>query len=441
MAQRGLPHTAPNPAVGALLLKNGKVVAEGWHAKFGQPHAEVAVLEDAKNKGVNPAECVLVVTLEPCNHHGKTPPCSHAIVLAGIKYVVIGTSDPTSKAAGGADFLRQNGVKVELGVCEDECKVLIADFVFWQNSKLPYVSLKMASTLDGFIATRAGKSRWITGPEARSRVHALRAHSQAVMIGGTTFRNDNPLLTVRNSNLLGNSSGDFLGNSLGDSRNEFLCDFSGNSWGECSGNILAHPSHCQENNWLYLEPPHNFEQPLALVVSGQIPNLELKPHLLTQRPEKVIFICVETSPLAKNKSCVEDLGCQVMVLPVASPNFEGAGQKPLHEQAGEPGYALSKNQLKIALQELRSKHNCWRILCEGGGQLALSLLKYNFIQEFELHLAPCIMGDSKAKKIFEGLMPLEINETLPLELLRTGVLGKDIIMQFKPAFKSKMACS
>ncbi len=447
LAKRGLPHTAPNPAVGAVLLKNGHVVAEGWHAKYGAAHAELAVLEDAQKKGINPADCVLVVTLEPCNHYGKTAPCTKAIVQAGIKHVVVGTPDPTPKAAGGAEFLRQNGVLVEMGVCQAECQALIADFLFWQNSKLPYVTLKMASTLDGCIATRTGKSRWITGPKARQRVHALRASAQAVMIGGATFRNDNPLLTVRANGFLGDLSSELGGDFLG----EFTGDFMGVNASKISDNFpndyLNEPSHCQKSAWLYLEPPQNFEQPLALVFSGQLPDLKLKSHLLTERPEKVIFVCAETSPLAKNKACVQNLGCKVLVVPTFSQmQTDELAKRELLEASGLPeqlkqlkqGQALCEKQLKFALEALRSKYNCWRILCEGGGQLALSLLKANLVQKFELHMAPCIMGDSEAKKIFEGLTPLEINETLPLELVRQGCLGKDIIMQFKPAFKPEI---
>ena len=115
LAQRGIPAVAPNPAVGAVLVKDGQVVAEGWHEFFGGPHAEINCLEDAARKSVNPAECAMVITLEPCNHYGKTPPCSQAILKAGIKHVVVGFFDPTPKAGGGAEFLRAHGVKVEPG--------------------------------------------------------------------------------------------------------------------------------------------------------------------------------------------------------------------------------------------------------------------------------------------------------------------------------------
>ena len=149
LAERGRWSTAPNPTVGAVLVKDGAVAAEGWHQVCGQAHAEVNCLRDAASKGVDPRGGTLYVTLEPCNHFGKTPPCSHAVLEAGISRVVIGMLDPNAKAAGGADFLREHGVEVVSGVLEQECRDLVADFLVWQTTRRPYVILKMASTLDG----------------------------------------------------------------------------------------------------------------------------------------------------------------------------------------------------------------------------------------------------------------------------------------------------
>ncbi len=173
------------------------MLAGGWHRRYGGPHAEPECLADARAKGVDPAGCTLYVTLEPCNHHGKTPPCTRAILEAGVREVVVGTADPNPVAGGGADFLRANGVAVRLGVEEALCRELIADFLVWQRTDRPYVYLKLASTLDGRIATRTGHSRWISGPESRAAVHALRARCQAVIVGGGPLRADAPRLPVR----------------------------------------------------------------------------------------------------------------------------------------------------------------------------------------------------------------------------------------------------
>lgn len=201
LAEQGRWSTAPNPTVGAVLVKNGKIVAEGWHKVFGGPHAEIECLADAAARGVDPSECTLFVTLEPCAHQGKTPPCVDAILKAGIQHVVIGINDPNPQAAGGAQKLAAAGVMVEIGVCEAACRDLIADFLVWQMTKRPYVILKLASTLDGRIATRTGQSQWITGESSLRRVHQLRANigknHGAVLIGGNTLYADNPLLTAR----------------------------------------------------------------------------------------------------------------------------------------------------------------------------------------------------------------------------------------------------
>lgn len=201
LAEKGRWSAAPNPTVGAVLVRDGAVVARGWHTACGKSHAEVECLRDAEANGVDPAACTLVVTLEPCNHQGKTPPCTEAVIAAGIRHVVIGLRDPNPAAAGGLERLTEAGVRVETGVCEDLCRDLVADFLIWQTTKRPYVILKLAMTLDGRIATRTGRSRWITGEASRRKVHVLRANvgrtGGAVLVGGNTLHTDNPLLTAR----------------------------------------------------------------------------------------------------------------------------------------------------------------------------------------------------------------------------------------------------
>ncbi len=201
LAEQGRWKTAPNPTVGALLVRDGAVVARGWHTAFGKDHAEVECLADAAAKGVNPALCTMVVTLEPCNHYGKTPPCTEAIISAGIRHVVIGLPDPNPQASGGAKRLIDAGVQVEMGICTNECRDLVSDFIVWQTTRRPYVILKLAMTLDGRIATRTGHSRWISSVASRQAVHTLRANvgmaGGSVLIGGNTLYMDNPRLTAR----------------------------------------------------------------------------------------------------------------------------------------------------------------------------------------------------------------------------------------------------
>ncbi len=194
-ARRG--HPSPNPHVGAAVVKDGALVAVAHHEMAGTDHAESAVLKEA---GEAARGATLYVTLEPCNHTGRTPPCTDAILAAGVSRVVFGCEDPNPHVAGGgADRLRAAGVEVIGGVLRDQARALIAPWTKHVTRGLPYISLKLALSLDGRIATRSGSSRWITGELARARVHALRAKHDAVAIGIGTALADDPRLTVRDA--------------------------------------------------------------------------------------------------------------------------------------------------------------------------------------------------------------------------------------------------
>lgn len=195
LAGKGIGRTSPNPAVGCVIVKNGQIIGEGWHKKAGTPHAEIHALSQA---GEAARGSDLYVTLEPCCHHGKTPPCSDALIAAGVARVIIGMIDPNPQVAGkGAEALRQSGISVETGVLEDQCRQLNKGFIKFVTTGLPHVLYKTAMTLDGAIATITGHSRWVTGEEARRQVHRLRSRSDAVMVGVDTIIVDNPKLTVR----------------------------------------------------------------------------------------------------------------------------------------------------------------------------------------------------------------------------------------------------
>ena len=194
-ARRGKFSTSPNPMVGACVVKAGRRVGEGYHRKFGGPHAETFAL---KNAGRRARGATLYVTLEPCASWGKTPPCAGAIAEAGIKKVIIGSWDPNPKNRGrGAAFLKKAGIAVEVGVLKNDTDELIAPFRKWVTTRTPYVTLKMAQTLDGKIASVTGRSRWITSKPARNFVHELRAEHDAVLVGKNTLLRDNPLLSPR----------------------------------------------------------------------------------------------------------------------------------------------------------------------------------------------------------------------------------------------------
>ncbi len=290
LARQARFQTAPNPAVGALLVKDSRVVAQGFHKGAGLPHAEVEALADAAAKGVNPAECALVVTLEPCRHHGKTPPCTDAVLAAGIRRVVVGALDPNPKASGGAELLRQAGVEVTTGVEETLCLDLIDDFITWQTSDLPYTILKLAGTLDGRIATRTGHSRWVSSEAARHEGHKLRRHVQALIVGGNTFYQDDPRLTCR------------------------------------------------------LEGSECTPQPLAVVVTSRLPDAGASYHLLRERPKSTVFWTTVAAASGPKAVALRKLGVRVMGLPSqARANTRGHGMRAELELA--EGLRLLRSEL------------------------------------------------------------------------------------------------
>jgi diaminohydroxyphosphoribosylaminopyrimidine deaminase/5-amino-6-(5-phosphoribosylamino)uracil reductase len=193
LARRALGRTSPNPLVGSVIVKNGEIVGEGFHPGAGQPHAEVFALREA---GEQARGATIYVNLEPCNHYGRTPPCSEALVAAGVARVVVGMVDPDPRVSGGGiERLRGAGIEVVVGVEEAACRRLNEAFIHRILYKRPLGILKYAMTLDGKIATISGHSTWVTGKEARSHVHQLRAVCDAVIVGGNTVRLDDPYLT------------------------------------------------------------------------------------------------------------------------------------------------------------------------------------------------------------------------------------------------------
>ena len=195
LAERGVGWVSPNPLVGAVLVKDGCVIGRGWHERCGGLHAERAALADCRE---DPAGAVLYVTLEPCCHTGRQPPCTEAILAAGIRRVVVGSMDPNPLVAGkGVELLRTHGVEVETGVLREQCDALNPVFFHYIRTKRPYVVMKYAMTLDGKIAAYTGASRWITREAARRHVHEMRHRYRGILAGVGTVLSDDPLLTCR----------------------------------------------------------------------------------------------------------------------------------------------------------------------------------------------------------------------------------------------------
>lgn len=257
LAGQGRGRTSPNPMVGAVLVKGRRAVGEGFHQRVGGPHAEVNALRAA---GPEAEGSTLYVTLEPCTHFGRTPPCVDAVLGAGVGRVVVGMLDVNPAVAGqGVRRLQETGVAVEVGLLERECRRLNEAYITWMTEARPFVTMKVASSLDGKIATYLGESRWISGQESRRRVHALRAEADAVMVGAETACRDDPELTVR----------------------------------EVEGEV---------------------RQPLRVVVDSTL-RLPASARLLAGPPEaRTIVATTEKAPLERRKA-VEELGRQVLVLP------------------------------------------------------------------------------------------------------------------------------
>ena len=195
LARKGLYSTHPNPRVGCVIVRDGQIVGEGWHARAGEPHAEVHALRQA---GARAQGATAYVTLEPCSHHGRTPPCADALVSSGVARVVAAMQDPNPEVSGkGLLRLMHAGIAVQSGVLEAEARVLNAGFIKRMEQGLPFVRVKLAMSLDGRTAMASGESQWITGPEARSAVQRLRARASAILTGADTVLTDQARLTVR----------------------------------------------------------------------------------------------------------------------------------------------------------------------------------------------------------------------------------------------------
>ncbi|MBT8762692.1 bifunctional diaminohydroxyphosphoribosylaminopyrimidine deaminase/5-amino-6-(5-phosphoribosylamino)uracil reductase RibD [Desulfohalobiaceae bacterium Ax17] len=379
LAKQGKGKTAPNPCVGAVIVKDGQIVARGWHKAYGQAHAEVEAITEARNKGVDLKNTSLFVTLEPCNHYGKTPPCTRAILEAGIKKVFVGARDPNPHVQGGGiEFLRANGVRVEAGILEEECRDLIADFIAWTQEKRPYSYLKIASTLDGKIATYNGHSKWITSHKAREEVHRLRSQVGAVIVGGNTFYADNPKLTCR-----------------------------------LEGDELA--------------------QPLAVIVTSRLPETDDSFYLLSERAAQTVFWTTEEKASSSQAERLRSLGCQVWGLPLEAEK-QGSWEAGKLERGEDTEKQNVESQrrgfdLRSGFDRLFQEYKIYYTLCEGGGRLALSLLEQDLVDELCLFLAPKILGDNAATSSFSGRKVESMDEAINFRLTDLSRIGPDIFLR------------
>mgnify|MGYP003587137483 CR=1 FL=1 len=311
LARRGEGLTRPNPAVGAVVVRSGRIAGEGWHRKAGGSHAEVYALRRA---GKRARGATLYVTLEPCCTWGRTPPCTEAILKAGVAGVVVGTRDPNPAHAGrGLRLLRKAGVKVIEGVLEGEARELLAPFARWILTRRPFVTLKMGMTLDGRIADETGASRWITGPSARRQVQALRRRVDGVLVGKNTLLKDNPSLLPR---------------------------------------------------------PAKGRKPWRIVLApdGRVP---ASARVLSDGHADQTIVAVSNACPSARVKALESTGARVL---------------RIREKSGRlPAGAL--------LDEL-GRMGLLHVLCEGGGELAASLIEGGLVDEYLFFISPSFLGGS-----------------------------------------------
>ncbi len=345
LARRGLGNVWPNPAVGCVIVKNNRVVGRGWTKPGGRPHAETEALKSAGREAVG---STAYVTLEPCNHFGKTPPCTEALICAGVKKVVVASLDPDERASGkGLKRLEDAGVIVDLGMARSEANTINQGYFLSVKNFRPFITLKIATTLDGKIATRNGESEWITGEISRKAVHKLRESHDAVMVGSGTALIDNPSLTCR---LPG------------------------------------------------VENTHK----LRVVLDGR---LRVPENGVLAQTAKEIPVLIFTVSGSKDKSekikRLESLGITIVI-------FEKNDERL---------------NIKDVMTEISSR-GITRLLVEGGGSLAASLLANDLVDELAWFRAPSIMGDDGLSSIAKlGLDKLENMATFSRQSLT--IFGDD----------------
>ncbi len=347
LARKGEGLTRPNPPVGAVVVRKGQVVGEGYHRKAGGPHAEVLALKQAGRRAKGAS---LYVTLEPCSTTGRTPPCTDRILESGVSEVVVAAQDPNPNHAGrGLRLLRKRGVRVTTGVCRAEAAELIRPFARWVRDGRPFVTLKLGITVDGKIADRQGHSRWITGAQARHEVQALRRRADAVMVGAGTVIADNPSLWPR---------------------------------------------------------PANGRRPLRVIVDGK-GRAPSSAHVFTDEHADHTVWAVNKRMTAKRAQRHTAHGARVITIPASRTSSVSS----LLNQLGREGIL--------------------HVLCEGGGDLAESLIRAGCVDEYVFFVSPKIMGgrDSRNAVSGKGWLMAELPE---LRFIGYKPVGKDIMIRARP---------
>ena len=384
-ARKGLGFTNPNPMVGAVIVKDGTVISKGYHHACGMPHAERDALANVRNN-VSTENSTIYVTLEPCCHYGKTPPCTEAIIDAKISRVVCAMSDPNPKVSGkGLEILRENGIDVEVGLLEDEARKLNLFFLTKQTKKRPFVALKSAQTLDGKTASHSRKSKWITGEKARNHGHFLRHKYMGILAGINTVISDDPTLNCRfDQNLCDNPNPEY--------------------------DILR-----KDNPKLALRNPVRIilDSNLSIPLDSKIvkTSAEIKTIVITSR---------EFSSSAENKEKIKDLkDLQVSILAVS---LNDNGKIDLTEALG---------QLALPPYEIDS------ILVEGGASVHDSFLREQLADYVHIYTAPKILGGRNALSSISGIGFDDPNNCPNIKIVDTFQIDQDIYTEGSIEYQKK----
>lgn len=373
-AKKGLGFTSPNPMVGAVIVKDGKVISKGYHHACGMPHAERDALANVRNN-VSTENSTIYVTLEPCCHYGKTPPCTEAIIDAKISRVVCAMSDPNPKVSGkGLEILRKNGIDVEVGLLEDEARRLNEFFLTKQTKERPFVALKIAQTLDGKTASHSGKSKWITGEKARNHGHFLRHKYMGILAGINTVISDDPTLNCR--------------------FDESLCENLYNDY-----ELLK-----QDRTRFSLRNPVRIilDSNLSIPLDSKIvkTSAEIKTIVVTSR---------ESSSSGENKEKLKKLKeLQVSILAVS---LNENGKIDLTEALG---------QLALPPYEIDS------ILVEGGASVHDSFLREQLADYVHIYTAPKLLGGRNALSSISGIGFDDPNNCPNIKIVDTFQIDQDI---------------
>ncbi len=394
LASRGEGAVAPNPMVGCVIVKNGKIVGEGFHETYGGPHAEINALQSA---GKNAHGATVYVTLEPCSHVGKTPPCTAALIAAGVEQVVAAMRDPNPLVAGkGFEQLIQAGIQVVEGELAEQARLLNEKYLTRIEKKRPWIAAKWAMTLDGKIASKTGSSQWVSSEAARNKVHQLRAQADAIMVGSGTALLDDPQLTVRLAN-------------------------------QPSG-----------------------RPPLRIVLDSSASILP-ESHLVRTARQVPVLIGVDAAAPLENVERLKDAGCEVLVLPgrlrMSSANsterLRARDSRPqnrtdvndsdLYEKKARQEYEefqKSRERLTFLFAEL-ARRGITSLLVEGGGTLLGSLFDAKLLDEVHVFVAPKLIGGKDAISPIAGQGIAEMIDSLALHSHQFEIIDTDIYIRGK----------